>query len=294
MPSEAAPRPGAAALAAALAAARQVPPPRVAHVFDGGGNLLASWASGGGVGELPLPVASLLASIQAFAADGGLRLERVELEHCSLSYTRCGMGGGDTPHGGRRARAERAACRPRWGPASLPWVGCPSASSGIRHSLELETRASLATRGPGTGLLWVVMSSEEECAVASAVEVRTRPAATGAQPLGQRLASGACTRPGPCQRSPRRPAVAPFPNCAPPQAADALLLSALGPSALDPRQPLEPLKRRVKGGPLETRCAAVAGLAQTAPQTGPLRPLQPPGNPAASAFAPRRRRSPRV
>ena len=72
---------------AAMLAPGRGGPPRLLHVFDAGGNqvLTHRW---GAVDALSFPVATLLASIHAYADDGGWGLERVELEHCAMTYRR--------------------------------------------------------------------------------------------------------------------------------------------------------------------------------------------------------------
>lgn len=58
-------------------------------LFDAGGNLLLSRRWGSTLPDLPFAVASLPASLAAYAADGGLDLEEMELEACCIRFCRC-------------------------------------------------------------------------------------------------------------------------------------------------------------------------------------------------------------
>ncbi len=62
--------------------------PRLLHVFDRGGSLLLQHAWGAAVQTLPFAIASLTASLAAYADDSGYELQRIQLEHCAMTYHR--------------------------------------------------------------------------------------------------------------------------------------------------------------------------------------------------------------
>lgn len=125
--------------------------PRLLNVFDGGGNRLLShsWSSISS-DDLPFPVASLLASVHAYAGDSGWNLQHVELEYCNMTFRRQGQ------------KCIHAHSQP---PNGL-------VATRLRAVLPAVPLIHITCRGPQTQLLWVMLTDENEERVAKQIQVR--------------------------------------------------------------------------------------------------------------------------